>query len=245
MAPRITWSTQFNWGANAFYNNGGVDDAYYEDPTLHPGLNPFNVTNGALQITASPLAKPTTAPDGFTRHWSSGELTGPPITYGYLEISAKLPDLQGFWPAFWLHPANGNTYVGNANAAEYDVAELFGSAYQPGTIQQTTIATYAANGKAQFVRTVVSSASTAFHTYGILWTPAGVNYYIDRKPVTPIWPNLTTGPENAQLTLQVFADGTWAPAPAGDSPQSMTILYYHAYQSTKSACSPSAISLPT
>lgn len=128
LSPKITWSTQFNWGGGAFYNNGGTDDAYYEDPTLAPALNPFTLTNGALGITASPLAQPTTPPDGIARHWASGELTGPPITYGYFEIDAKLPTLQGFWPALWLHPINGGSFLNGATAAEYDIAEIFGNA---------------------------------------------------------------------------------------------------------------------
>ena len=240
LSPKITWSTQFNWGGGAFSSNGGTDDAYYEDPTLKPALNPFTLANGALGITASPLATPTTPPDGYTRHWGSGELTGPPITYGYFEIAAKLPSLQGFWPALWLHPANGDAFLKSATAAEYDLAEIFGNAYPSGTVQQTAISSYSPS-IAKYVQTAVPTAATAYHTYGLLWTPSGVNYYIDRVARTPVWPNLTNGPESIQLTLQVFAPGTWAPAPASTTPQTMYLTYYRAYQATPTSCSPSVV----
>ena len=243
-ATRLTWSTQFNWGGGAFYNNGGVDDAYYEDPTLQPAANPFSVGKGSLVITASPLATPTMAPDGHLRHWASGELTGPQITYGYVEFSARIPNTQGFWPALWLHPANSDTFLGTATAAEYDVEELFGTAYAPGTVQQTSIPTYSSYGSANYTQSDVSTAGTNYHTYGILWTSIGVNFYIDRVPTTPVWPNLTNGPENPQITLQVFASGSWGPAPPSAASQTMSLLYYRAYQINYASCAPSNISMP-
>lgn len=239
-SPKITWSTQFNWGGGAFYNNGGTDDAYYEDPTLASALNPFTIGSGALGITASPLATPTTPPDGFPRHWGSGNLTAPPITYGYFEIQAKLPALQGFWPAFWLHPANGDSFLNGATAAEYDGAEIFGNAYPSGTVQQTAISSYSPS-VAQYVQTGVPSAGSSYHTYGILWTSTAVSFYIDRVAKTPVWRNLTNGPESAMLTLQVFASGTWAPPPAATTAETMYVTYYRAYQSTQAACSPAVI----
>ncbi len=239
------WSSQ----AHAFAYNGtrngvGTDDAYYTDPSRgFGGYNPFSISGGALNITAAPVpAQYASEPQLYGAHWLSGVLQAPALTYGYVEVSAKEPNLQGFWPApLWLiglHGADGN---GNGYE-ELDVNELFGSALGKSVVQQTQFLDATGNPPANDVRTTVSpDPSTSYHTYGVLWTPATVQYYIDRKPTSPAYANAANGPANAIIQLEVFAPNTWALPPANGTPQTMSLQYYRWYQSQGTSCSPTVL----
>jgi hypothetical protein len=239
------WSTQALGFANSgTRNNIGADDAYYTDPTRgFGGYNPVSLANGALNITAEPVpAQYASSPQLDGAHWISGVLEGPPQTYGYVEVSAKEPNLQGFWPApLWLLGYRGDDGNGNGYE-ELDVNELFGNALGSSVIQQTQIFNLSGTPPANHVRTTVSpDPSQSYHTYGVLWTPQTVQYFIDRKPTSPAYPNAANGPANPIIILQVFAQNTWAPAPATQAPQTMSLQYYRWYQTTNASCSPSII----
>ena len=240
-----TWSSQ----AHAFAYNGtrngvGTDDAYYTDPSRgFGGYNPFSIAGGALNITAEPVpAQYLSEPQLYGAHWLSGVLQAPALTYGYVEVSAKEPNLQGFWPApLWLiglHGADGN---GNGYE-ELDVNELFGNALGKSVVQQTQFLDATGNPPANVARTTVSpDPSTTYHTYGVLWTPATVQYFIDRKATSPAFANAANGPANAIIQLEVFAPNTWALPPANGTPQTMSLQYYRWYQSQGTSCSPTVI----
>ncbi len=239
------WSTQALGFANGgTRNNIGADDAYYTDPSRgFGGYSPFSLKNGALNITAQPVpASYATAPQLDGAHWLSGVLEGPAQTYGYVEVSAKEPNLQGFWPApLWLLGYRGNDGKGNGYE-ELDVNEIFGNALGTSVVQQTQIFNLSGNPPANHVRTTVApDPSSAYHTYGVLWTPQTVQYYIDRKPTSPAYPNAANGPANSIIILQVFTKNTWAPGPAQSTPQTMSLQYFRWYQTKNLSCSPTVI----
>jgi hypothetical protein len=243
-----TWSTQaFGFSNNGTRNNVGSDDAYYTDPSRgFGGYNPFSIANGALNITTEPVpAQYASSPQLAGAHWLSGVLEGPAQTYGYVEVSAKEPNLQGFWPApLWLLGMAGDDGKGNGYE-ELDVNELFGNSLGTSVVQQTQIFSLSGTPPANHTRTTVSpDPSTTFHTYGVLWTPATVQYFIDRKATSPAYPNAANGPANPIIILQVFASGTWAPAPAKQTPQTMSLHYFRWYQTTSASCSPSVVGTP-
>ena len=236
----MLWSTQYSWGSR--FNNDGADDAFYTDPSQgFGGYTPSVISGGTLNITAEPVpsgyADPT---DGTPRHWLSGVLVGSPLRYGYVEVSAEEPNLQGFWPApLWLLSSTGGT--GKApNLTELDANEVFGNVYPPGTINQTIhYGSYTSSLAAQTV--VTPQPDAAYHTYGILWTSAGAQFFIDRLAKSPIYPAKTSSAMYPYINLQVFAGGTWAAPPATHTPQTMSLQYYRWYQKTGADCSPSVL----
>jgi hypothetical protein len=243
-AGQMLWSTQYSWGSR--FNNDGADDAFYTDPSQgFGGYTPSVISGGTLNITAEPVpsgyADPT---DGTPRHWLSGVLVGSPLRYGYVEVSAEEPNLQGFWPApLWLLSSTGGT--GKApNLTELDANEVFGNVYPPGTINQTIhYGSYTSSLAAQTV--VTPQPDTAYHTYGILWTSAGAQFFIDRLATSPMYPAKTLSAMYPYINLGVFASATWAAPPVTSAPQTMRLQYYRWYQNAGASCSPSVITGPT
>jgi hypothetical protein len=238
------WSSRaLGFASDHSRNNIGTDDAYYTDPTRGLGpYSPYSFYGGALHIKAIRVPKPyATASPLLGAHWLSGLLEGPAQTFGYVEVQAREPSIQGWFPAaLWLLGLDGADGHGNGYE-ELDVNEMFGLALPPSTVQQTQ--SFGNNGPpANFVRTVVSpDPGIAFHTYGVLWTPQVVRFFIDRQPTSPDWPNAAFGPANAIVNLGVFTQDTWSPGPANNDPQVLSLRYYRWYQSAGKSCSPSII----
>jgi hypothetical protein len=242
------WSTQFAFLGRT---NNVADDAYYTDPSQgFGGYNPFSLRGGALNITAEPVpsayaAAPALTANGTTQHWLSGMLLGPALTYGYIEVSAKEPTLQGFWPVpLWLETtAPYMSSWGPPNLVELDANEVFGS--DPyNDVWQTIHYGYNSSiaGEAQQASTQLTPIpNAAFHTYGILWTPTGAQFFIDRVATSPFYPATSTGPMNPIINLSVFKANTWSPPPAQNTAQTMSLQYFRWYQSTSASCSPTVI----
>ncbi len=239
------WSTTYMWGRTS---NKGTDDAYYTDSAQGFGrYTPFSLSGGALNITAEPVPQPyaTASPlsvDGVRRHWLSGVLVGPAQTYGYVEVSAKEPNRQGFWPAaLWLWGLHGSDGHDNGYE-ELDANEIMGSTNPRSSVQQTQHFSLSHQPPPRIVKTVVRpDPDTAYHTYGVWWTPSIVQFFIDRKPTSAQFPNAANGPANPIIILQVFAPNAWSPPPASASPQTLSLRYFRWYQSTGASCSPSDI----
>ncbi len=239
------WSSRaLGFASDHSRNNIGTDDAYYTDPTRGLGpYSPYSLSGGALNIRTErvPAAYATAAPL-LGAHWLSGLLESPAQTYGYVEVSARVPNLQGFFPAaLWLVGLAGDDGKGDGYE-ELDVNEMFGLALPLSTVQQTQTFSPSGQPPSNFVRTVVSpNPGTTFHTYGMLWTPSVVRFFIDRKPTSPDYANAANGPANAIINLGVFTQDTWSPGPANNDPQTMSLHYYRWYQATHTRCSPSII----
>jgi hypothetical protein len=231
--------------------NYGINDTYYTDPTqtYFGGYNPYSLTDNALNITAEPVPAPyATAPaltfGGYLHHWLSGQLYSAPLTYGYVEVAAKEPNLQGFWPApLWLVTTNYSAVNdGPPNLVELDANEIFGG----GSLVRQTIHygynTSIAGESLQTSQIVNPDPSLVYHTYGILWTATNAQFFIDRVATSPAYPTVSTGPMNAMIDLAVYAAGAYAPPPLTQTPQTMSLQYYRWYQATGTSCSPTIIS---
>lgn len=118
------------------------------------------------------------------REYTSGRITTAgkqSWQYGYFEISAKLPSGFGSWPAIWMMPDSIRTGTPWPRCGEIDIMEHIGrkenkiwfslhserhNHTRKDTKQYTIINDYEA-------------VCTAFHTYGMEWTPEYIEFFVD------------------------------------------------------------------
>jgi beta-glucanase (GH16 family) len=157
-----------------------VDPRYGGRATTPLGLDPFRVKDGVLSIVAS-RTPPALKEVLFNNEYISGILTTQSRfsqKYGYFEIRSKIPVGVGVWPAFWMLADDGGW------PPEIDTME--GRGGRPGDLVMTThwrIPTTGNVASCGFDFSL-SDAPTAFHDYGVLWTPDRIVYFIDRKPTS-------------------------------------------------------------
>jgi beta-glucanase (GH16 family) len=181
------------------------------------GVNPFSVNNGVVTITAAPVSSED-AYATWNRDYTSGmlnTLNSFQQKYGYFEMRAELPAADGAWPAFWLMP---NPYI---SGVEADILEGLGK-------QPSVDHVRAADGSGGLYDDVPKLDPTGFHTYGLMWTPTTVTFYLDGVAIlTGATPASWTAPMALIINL---ATGGWGGAtnPA-EFPAQMQIDYVHVY----------------
>lgn len=100
------------------------------------------------------------------------------MQYGLVEARIDVPIGAGTWPAFWLLGAN-YTKVGWPNCGEIDIAEWMGA-----TPHQVLATVHFAGrfGEHLFKQKILDrmpSLAAGFHTYGVLWLPDEISWFID------------------------------------------------------------------
>jgi len=160
--------------------------------------------------------------------------------YGRIEARIKMPAGQGFWPAFWMLGDNVESAPWPA-CGEIDIMESvgkfpsmnFGSIHGPGFTGTSITTEYPLPGGGQF--------ADAFHTFGILWSPREMKFYVDDPAnvyatYTPasltaggIWPFDST---KFFIILNLAVGGNWPGPPNTTSvfPQEMLVDYVRVYQ---------------
>ncbi|XJJ58972.1 glycoside hydrolase family 16 protein [Novosphingobium sp. BL-8H] len=221
------WRTRFDYAGIAAYtlaSNGEkqlyVDRDFRGTASSPLGLNPFNIAKGMLTITAAPV---TDAQAGkmWGYRYASGLLTTRHSfaqRYGYFEIRARLTDRASLWPAFWLLPADGSW------PPEIDVFEQLGR--DPATITMSTVSNATTSGQKRPVHThavaTLPTAASAFHTYGLLWTPEQIAFYLDDREISRM-PTPADMHTPMYLLVNLAVGGPWAHDPAPDHPVNGTI----------------------
>lgn len=159
-------------------------------------LQPANasVANGQLTITSR---RQNVTACGRTYNWTSSLLTSSPsfaFQYGYMETRADMPDLRGFWPAFWTWQAAGNNQW-----TETDVFEYYSDNHNALYLSQHSGAGGGCRIDPAF------DPSVGMHVYGADIAPDGTRFYVDGVQVC-FAPGTSTGLTNVLLDTFVFAD---------------------------------------
>ncbi|EJU14713.1 glycoside hydrolase family protein [Sphingomonas sp. LH128] len=189
------------------------------------GVNPFSIDDGVLTITAERASSDILQyMDGHT--WTSGLLTSKftfAQQYGYFEIRAKMPEGNGFWPAFWLLPTD-NTWP-----PELDIFEQHGK--DPNVLYMTTHGT-STPGKTMEAQDRAVVDTTQFHTYGVDWNGERIVYYIDGMEVARQATPAAMQKEMYMLVnLAVGGTASWSgPSDASTPTGEMKIDYIRAYR---------------
>jgi beta-glucanase (GH16 family) len=192
-----------------------------------------NVTEsgGYLHLTAKRDA--VTAKRKQTYNYTSGMVStggvgkAPPnysFTYGYFEISARVPAGQGLWPAFWTQPANYRW------PPEIDAMEINGA--YTNMVDMTYHWSSKQNGYATEWYTSAGDFATGQHTFGVDWEPGSIVWYVDgverfRYTDTGKIPN-----EPLYLIANLAVGGAWPGNPDATTPfpSELTVDYIRVFQ---------------
>jgi len=165
--------------------------------------------------------------------------------YGRIEARIKLPVGQGLWPAFWTL-GNSVRYAGWPASGEQDIAERVNGVLTPdwneGSVHGPGFTGDVGLGKKYFFPS--GEDASGWHTYGMIWKPGSVAYYID-DPTKPyvsytnpasltalkgsIWP-FDNG-VSAFFIFNVAVGGDWPGAPDAKTafPSEMLVDYVRIY----------------
>jgi beta-glucanase (GH16 family) len=162
--------------------------------------------------------------------------------YGRIEFRAMVPEFQGFWPANWLMGNNIAT-VNWPACGEMDVLERVNVALNPdwnaGSIHGPGFT--GGNLGTQFLFPNGETAAQ-WHTYGMIWSPGGVSYYVDNSaaPYATFTPSSISGFSGATwpfdngqanfIILNLAIGGNYPGPPNGTGfPSEMLIDYVRIY----------------
>ncbi len=200
-----------------------VDPGFRGSSPQSLNLNPFSVSGGVLHITANRTDNPALGGYQFT----SGLISSEPSfaqTYGLFEMRARLPAGRGYWPAFWLMPADKSW------PPEIDIMEILG--HEPGKLY-TTLHTKETgkHTKSDIPPHDIPDSSADYHTYALDWGPQEMVFYFDDKEIarrpTPADMNK---PFYILINLAVGGDWPGNPDAATPLPGTMDVDWVRVWQ---------------
>ena len=199
--------------------------------------NAYVATDGVLHVVAR---QPSAGVYTSARMKTQGLFS---FQYGRLEVRARAPEAQGLWPAIWAL-GNNITTDGWPASGELDILERVngplspdwnkGSVHGPGFIGNDIGATY---------NFPAGETAAGWHTYGMIWKPGSVAYYIDdaAHPYTTLATTDLAGISGASwpfdhgrsmfLIMNLAVGGDWPGAPDGTTPypSEMQVDYVRLY----------------
>ena len=249
-AGTLVWSDEFT---NSTSNNAQPNPLVWTYDTGNSGFGNSELENYcAWGSTASPCSTATpnayVGTDGYlhidARQPSAGVYTSARLKtqglfsfqYGRFEVRAQVPEAQGFWPAVWLMGNNIAT-VNWPACGEMDVMERINAAATPDWNEGSIHGTGFTGGNLGTVFNFPSGQTAAgWHTYGMIWRPGSVAYYVDDSThpyVTytttsisglsgAVWP-FDVGQSNF-IILNLAVGGSWPGNPNAGTPFPSEIL---------------------
>ena len=212
--PEI-WNLEIGNGDNGW---GNEELQYYtEDNAV--------VEDGVLKITAK-----REQTNGY--NFSSSRMTTLDkfdFKYGRIDVSAKLPEGGGTWPAIWMLGANFPD-VGWPETGEIDIMEHKGN--DPGVIHGSLHMPGNSGGSAITETTTVSNVSQEFKTYTVEWSEDSILFAIDGE-IYHEYDNSSSTPFNEPffLILNVAMGGTFGGEVSDAfSESTMEVDYIKVYQ---------------
>jgi beta-glucanase (GH16 family) len=167
-------------------------------------------------------------------------------TYGYFEARMKFHTSPGQWSAFWLTSPVYDTGVGNPGlyGTETDIVEHRAVNSNDNDIRNRYVSAvhwdgYGADHKqvANTYSGLTGMGNDSWHTFGLLWSPAGYSFYYDDTLLWTVTDAISARPEYMILSSEV-RNANWAghiPAEGygslATSVTNMQVDYVHVYQS--------------
>jgi beta-glucanase (GH16 family) len=194
------------WKAGRGTNSGNHELEWYLPSQI-------SVYGNALHLTAMRLLTPGHSKEGwpllFT--WASGLINTRHsfhFKYGFVQIVARVPKGDGFWPALWLLPSNGSW------PPEIDIMEVWG--HNTGSPAFTAISGSRENRQRRQSRLTTADLSSSFHTYAIDWEPGSIVWYLDGRKVYRVTSGVSKEP--MYLIANLAIDGLSGLRPDASTP---------------------------
>lgn len=230
---RSKWKTALPWGPNDIING---ERQYFVNifGNNPPAVDPFVMTGSTLQITGT-VTPPELLDQANQQPYMSGVITTSDyfkMTYGYVEMSAKVTGGEGFLSTFYMFNQDYEK-----NKPEIDIIEFIGSrpdkAYQTYHYFDSNRARWATGERhsSPTMETVAGTDLTAgFHTYSVLWEPGLVVWYIDGSEVRRLT-GIRVSDEPMNIIAQLVVGSEWIGEPdAASLPKTFEIDYIRAWQ---------------
>lgn len=233
-----TWADEFDYTGLPLdtkwdYDLGGSGWGNNEKQYYTNSPSNVNVGGGLLTITAK---KENLGGMAYTstRLVTRNKLD---VTYGRIEVKAKLPTGKGTWPAIWMLPTE-RFYGDWPKSGEIDIMEHVGYDQNKVHFSTHTEAYYFKINTAKTSSKLIADASTAFHLYRVDWTPYAVRGYFDNTLVFEfanegtgykVWPF----DKKFHVLLNLAIGGDWGGAQGIDDsifPQKFEIDYVRYYK---------------
>ncbi len=230
---RSRWKTALPWGPDTTINS---ETQYFVNifGSEETSYDPFVFTGETLQITGIDTP-PELLAESNNKPYLSGVLTTSDnfaMTYGYVEMNAKLAGGEGLLSTFFLFNQDFEK-----NKPEIDIIEYIGS--RPDKAYQTyhyfdsnraRTSTGERHSSPTMETVYPGTLSDGFHTYGVLWEPGFVAWYIDDVEVRRLTgPRVSDEPMN--IITQLVIGSEWIGTPAASSiPAILEIDYIRAWQ---------------
>ena len=230
------WTHEIGTGSqNNMWGWGNGELQYYQ---------PQNsiVSNGTLKIIVQQEPQGLVDSWNNTYYYSSSRISTKNnfnFKYGKVEARIKTLDGEGFWPAFWLLPKNGQWPCDG----EIDIMEQWG---RDTPTDETTGAAHigsCTNSYSNFENFQTFSSSdfsSNFHTYSIIWQEDYIAWYVDGNKVFqvtpasfPTIPNQHSWPFNSNnwyIILNLAIDNN-GPNSNSAFPNNIEVDYVRVYES--------------
>ena len=189
--------------------------------------------------------------DAVGDKYSSGGIRskGSNYSYGYFEISAKLPGYfngntpigRGFWPAFWTYyqELSGSCILVHD---EIDILEPSGVQYADGKTNVVGWHDQIGNcltdkiGAATYTHT--SPLFTSYHKYAMEWLPDRLIFYFDDKPFFQRFNNNSFPSHTQFVVIDQQVDASVGVPYLNDAflPDTMSVDYFRYYELNTSTC---------
>ncbi|ASJ72222.1 glycoside hydrolase family 16 protein [Granulosicoccus antarcticus] len=248
------WQTSLTWGDSRIVNR---EQQYLVNAQRDPdfGYDPFSFTGESLVISAVPT--PEELREKLPSVCDEGDATGPErcaflsgalsshdkfqFIYGYTEGRFKLSGTSGALSSFYLYHRYAGSGV-NYHAPEIDIVEYLGeNPYGDPDAFQTHHFGDVNTGITRSAPTMSYKKpdggnyadNDEWHTFGVLWEPQLVVWYIDGREVKRLFgPQVSRQPMN--LVSYLVAGSGWAPTPdltdPSQFPITMELDYVRVYQ---------------
>lgn len=196
---KYSWGDEFNASSldTSVWSFKGINEyGVAADVKMLTDENCITVNDGNLHLKTIRYTDPDNATVKYATPWSVTSANSMNFTYGYMEMRAKVPVVQGSWGSFWLSTGDisGKSYP---YGVEVDVFETQSMLLTPNLHKWYTdtagkLVDVPYNGSPQSkyhdqttsskkIRSYTASSTfrNEYHIIGLEWTPEKIALYVD------------------------------------------------------------------